>query len=303
MQLIRRRRPPRPESLRSFPLGAVRVTEQFLPGDGPAKKKDLARAARPRRRHARPASTGSPPRASGWWGSAARCATSPPPPSGRRPARPRRPGLRDHARGAGRPRRELASLPVERARRRSRGSSPGAATSSSPRRVVIETVVELGGFDGIEVTEAGLRDGVFLARELLAASRPPLFEDVRAAAVRNLAIQYESDLAHVEHVAKLSLQMFDSLVGGRPVQAGRGERELLWAAAMLHDVGHDDLLRRPPQALALPDRERRAAGLRSARARPDRPDHPLPPQGHPQARRASRARRRRATRSCSTAAR
>ena len=30
----------------------------------------------------------------------------------------------------------------------------------------------------------------------------------------NLAIQYESDIAHVEHVAKLSLQMFDSLVTG-----------------------------------------------------------------------------------------
>ncbi|MGZ4172605.1 MAG: Ppx/GppA phosphatase family protein, partial [Solirubrobacteraceae bacterium] len=27
----------------SFPLGAVRVTEQFLPGDGPAKKKEISR--------------------------------------------------------------------------------------------------------------------------------------------------------------------------------------------------------------------------------------------------------------------
>ena len=33
----------RSESLRSFPLGAVRVTEEFLPGSGPAKKKDLQR--------------------------------------------------------------------------------------------------------------------------------------------------------------------------------------------------------------------------------------------------------------------
>ena len=36
-------------SLRSFPLGAVRVTEQFLPGTGPAKKRDLQRV----RTHAR----------------------------------------------------------------------------------------------------------------------------------------------------------------------------------------------------------------------------------------------------------
>src|SRR6201999_4448803 len=33
----------RAKSLRSFPLGAVRLTEQFLPGSGPAKKKDLQR--------------------------------------------------------------------------------------------------------------------------------------------------------------------------------------------------------------------------------------------------------------------
>ena len=33
----------RPLAMESFRLGAVRLTEQFLPGDGPAKKKDLAR--------------------------------------------------------------------------------------------------------------------------------------------------------------------------------------------------------------------------------------------------------------------
>ena len=78
---------------------------------------------------------------------------------------------------------------------------------------------------------------MFLARELLADQPEPLFDDVREAAVRNLAIQYESDLAHVEHVAPLSLQMFDSLAAGGLFEPEPGERELLWAAAMLHDVG------------------------------------------------------------------
>jgi exopolyphosphatase/guanosine-5'-triphosphate,3'-diphosphate pyrophosphatase len=55
--------------------------------------------------------------------------------------------------------------------------------------------------------------------------------------VRNLAIQYESDLVHVEHVALLSEQMFDSLVGCGLFLPMPGERELLWAASMLHDVG------------------------------------------------------------------
>jgi exopolyphosphatase / guanosine-5'-triphosphate,3'-diphosphate pyrophosphatase len=55
--------------------------------------------------------------------------------------------------------------------------------------------------------------------------------------VHNLAVQYESDFAHVEHVARLSLQMFDSLVDGGLFEPQPGERELLWAASMLHDVG------------------------------------------------------------------
>jgi exopolyphosphatase/guanosine-5'-triphosphate,3'-diphosphate pyrophosphatase len=97
-------------------------------------------------------------------------------------------------------------------------------------------VLEIGSFDGIEVSEAGLREGVFFARTLLADGEP-LFDNVRATAVRNLAIQYESDMTHVEHVARLSLQMFDSLVAGRLFEPKPGERELLWAASMLHDVG------------------------------------------------------------------
>jgi exopolyphosphatase/guanosine-5'-triphosphate,3'-diphosphate pyrophosphatase len=97
-------------------------------------------------------------------------------------------------------------------------------------------VLELGCFPSLEVTEAGLREGIFLERWLL-RGEVPLLDDVRAAAVRNLAIQYEPDLAHAEHVAALSLQLHDSLVTGGLIEPAAGERELLWAAAMLHDVG------------------------------------------------------------------
>ena len=50
--------------------------------------------------------------------------------------------------------------------------------------------------------------------------------------MRNLAAQYHTDLAHTEHVARLALAMWDALGSGDPA-----ERELLWAAAMLHDIG------------------------------------------------------------------
>ncbi|HEY6398492.1 MAG TPA: Ppx/GppA phosphatase family protein, partial [Solirubrobacteraceae bacterium] len=129
----------------------------------------------------------------------------------------------------------LAALPAAE-RGTIPGIKPGRGDIILAAALTIETVLEVGGFPGIEATDAGLREGVFLARELL-AGREPLFDDVRKVAVRNLAMQYESDMAHVEHVALLSLQMFDSLVESGLLQPGAGERELLWAAAMLHDVG------------------------------------------------------------------
>ena len=247
----------------SFPLGAVRITEEFLPGGRPGQEEGARARARARRRGARRRSTGWPPRARGWSGSAARCATWPPPPSrstaaldlgvqgfviapdalGELVARAGRAARRRARRGPGDQARPRRHHPRRRA-----GARDGRASC--------------GGFDGIEATEAGLREGVFLARTLLAGSEP-LFDDVRVAAVRNLAIQYESDMAHVEHVAALSLQMFDSLVAGGAVRARRRRARAAVGGVDAPRRRDDDLLRRPPQALALPDRERRAARLRS----------------------------------------
>jgi len=129
----------------------------------------------------------------------------------------------------------LAALPVSE-RRTVPGIKPARGDIILAAALTMQTVLELGRFDGIEVTEMGLRDGIFLARTIL-DEQHPLFPDVREAAVRNLAIQYESDIPHTEHVARLSLQMHQSLVQSGLFEPRPGEPELLWAAAMLHDVG------------------------------------------------------------------
>jgi exopolyphosphatase / guanosine-5'-triphosphate,3'-diphosphate pyrophosphatase len=84
------------------------------------------------------------------------------------------------------------------------------------------------------VTEAGLREGIFFER-LLGEGR--LFDDVRRASVENLAHRFNSDPEHVGHVAALSLAMFDGLAAAGLQDLGREERELLWAACLLHDIG------------------------------------------------------------------
>ena len=124
-----------------------------------------------------------------------------------------------------------------RARRRSRGSSPGAATSSSPPRWCSQTVVELGGFDGIEATEAGLRDGVFLARTLLAGSEP-LFDGRPRGGRAQPGRSSTSPTWPTSSTSRgCRCRCSTSSSRGGCSRRPTGERELLWAASMLHDVG------------------------------------------------------------------
>jgi exopolyphosphatase / guanosine-5'-triphosphate,3'-diphosphate pyrophosphatase len=225
----------RAREMASFPLGAVRVTEQWLPGDGPARRKELVRL----RRHVAekladlPWLASSGTRLVGIGGAVRNLAAAAQAANGSLDL-----GVQgfvikpDVLSGLVT---DLAALPVAE-RGELPGIKPGRGDIILAAAVVLDTVVERGGFDGIEATDAGLREGVFFATTLLDADEP-LFDDVRAAAVRNLAIQYESHIAHVEHVAELSLQMFDSLVASGLFTPRDGERELLWAASMLHDVG------------------------------------------------------------------
>jgi exopolyphosphatase/guanosine-5'-triphosphate,3'-diphosphate pyrophosphatase len=225
----------RARELCSVPLGAVRLTEELLPGSKPARKKDLERVRERVRETLGQVRwlSDSGGRLVGIGGSVRNLAAAAMNAAGQSDI-----GVQGYVLTSEALRaliEELAAL--EPAKRGDvPGIKPGRGDIVLAAALTIETVLEAGGFSGIEATEAGLREGVFLDRELFSAHEP-LFDDVRVAAVRNLAVQYEGNLAHVEHVAELSLQMFDSLAASGLLDPASGERELLWAAAMLHDVG------------------------------------------------------------------
>jgi exopolyphosphatase/guanosine-5'-triphosphate,3'-diphosphate pyrophosphatase len=234
LQLVRVRER-RAHALSSFPLGAVRLTERLLPGPGPHRRKDLQRV----RAHVREELSGLDwlpgvgGRLVGIGGAIRNLAAA-----AQRAAGGPDVGIQGFVitrEALAELVSELAALPVQE-----RGARPGIKVGRGDiilaAALAFETVLELGRFDGVEATEAGLREGVFLARTLL-AGREPLLEDVRGAAVRNLAVQYEADMPHVEHVARLALQMHRSLEDEGLIEPAPGERELLWAAGMLHDVG------------------------------------------------------------------
>jgi exopolyphosphatase/guanosine-5'-triphosphate,3'-diphosphate pyrophosphatase len=216
---------------RSWPLGAVRMTERFLPGD-PAKRKQI----RALREHVAEQLADAPwiadgGRATGIGGTvrnlaaAAQLAASEPSygVQGFRITRAALGALIEQFAGmTAAERGKVAGIKAERGDLILAGA------------LVIEAVMDAGGFDDLEATEAGLREGVFFETLL---GDPPLYGDVRVASVHNLAAQYHSDFAHINHVAALALEMWDALAeqgvhGGDPE-----ERELLWASAMLHDIG------------------------------------------------------------------
>jgi exopolyphosphatase/guanosine-5'-triphosphate,3'-diphosphate pyrophosphatase len=217
----------------SWPLGAVRMTERFLPDDGPAPKKALKAL----RAHVAEQIENAP-----WLADAGRLV-----------------GIGGTLRNlavaaqiaAGLPSfgvqgfvlekealddlvaRLAAVAPSERAK--VPGIKPARADVILAGAATIQAVLDVAGLDGVEATEAGLREGVFFERHLAPSG---MFDNVRRSSVLNLHAQYDGhDDPHVEHVSRLSLEMFDDLAAAGLHAGDPEERELLWAAAMLHDIG------------------------------------------------------------------
>ncbi len=225
----------RPTRSGSWPLGAVRMSERFLPGDEAGDKalKALRKHVRKKAEKAEWFGRVNGDRLVGIGGTIRNLASAVqrrlgvdyPDAQGYVVTRDELEKLID----------ELASMPAAK-RGRVPGIKPDRGDVILGGAVVLSSLMEAGRFEELDVTEAGLREGVFFER-FLESSDPPLFEDVRRASVENLACRYRSDLSHDRHVAGLSLQMFDGLGRAGLHDLGDDERELLWAACLLHDIG------------------------------------------------------------------
>jgi exopolyphosphatase/guanosine-5'-triphosphate,3'-diphosphate pyrophosphatase len=207
----------------SWRLGTVRMSERFLPPNGPAKRKQLEELRDHVARELEQASwlPQAGRRLIGIGGTVRSLATAAQraaglPSNGVQGMVVQREALDELVeRLAALPASERASVP---------GIKPARADLILAGALVVQGVLKAGDFAGLEATEAGLREGVF-------------FEDLRRTSVMNLAARYNVDAAHTRHVAALALGMFDELarLGLHPGDAR--ERELLWAACMLHDIG------------------------------------------------------------------
>ncbi len=100
--------------------------------------------------------------------------------------------------------------------------------------IAVSLALRQAGTDGLVVCDQGLRDGL-LYREFLRPTDPPLIDDLRRFSVLNLNRVYGYAGPHADHVAGLALQLFDQT--RRRHGLGPAERDWLWAAAQLNDLG------------------------------------------------------------------
>ncbi len=95
--------------------------------------------------------------------------------------------------------------------------------------------------DSIYVCEHALREGVvvdWMAARGLIANYARYQATIRERSVRAMAQQYQADWEYVNQVARFALDLFDQAQALGLHKGGSQERHLLWAAAILHNIGH-----------------------------------------------------------------
>lgn len=126
----------------------------------------------------------------------------------------------------------------EAERRRMPGMNPRRADIIVAGNAVLIGALALLGRDELVVCERALRDGVVVdlaQRDRLLAQRLGDERAERIEAVEAVARRYEHLGGHQRHVARLALVLFERLA---PLHGlAPADRDLLWAAAILHGIG------------------------------------------------------------------
>lgn len=104
---------------------------------------------------------------------------------------------------------------------------------------VAKSFLKISGIKEIKYSPRGLRDGLLVEEAVRAGLRPHDLGDARSlrrAKLIQLGDLYRFDKLHAEQVARLACRLFDDL--NELHKYGEEARDLLEAAAFLHDIGH-----------------------------------------------------------------
>ncbi len=100
---------------------------------------------------------------------------------------------------------------------------------------IINCLFEATGSQTLVVSGCGLREGLFYDYYSKARQVPLISPDILSTSTDNMLHLYSTDIEHCQHIAALSLTMFDSW--SKLHGLGKRHRRLLRTAALLHDIG------------------------------------------------------------------
>lgn len=106
--------------------------------------------------------------------------------------------------------------------------------------VVLQEAMQLLGLDSVTICERSLREGLIVDWMLthgLIEDRLRFQSSIRQRSILRTAQKYQVNLPYAERIANFTLNLFDQTQGILH-EWGAEERELLWAAAILHNCGH-----------------------------------------------------------------
>ena len=221
------------ELSRSLPYGAVRLTEQFLPG-----KRSVRRELGVLRKHLAKRLTRQLPKRS-WIGSKVIGSGGTFTNLGRMVVARRGGNPSEPVHGI-----EVSVAEVEQVlewlaartslqRRSVPGLNPERADIILAGLTVIASLLERLDAGSVTVSAYGLREG--LLWQMLGASTAPAAPVDPMQLVRKFAERCRTDMNHVEQVRRLALSLFDQI--GEAMGCTPEERHILEAAGILHDVG------------------------------------------------------------------
>lgn len=128
---------------------------------------------------------------------------------------------------------------TESERRKMPGMNPRRADIIVAGNAVLIGALAQLGMEEITVCERALRDGIIVdlvAQDRVLAQRLGDERVRRLEALEALAQKYEHFGVHQRHVARLALRLFERLADVHGLFAA--DREILYAAAILHSIGH-----------------------------------------------------------------
>lgn len=221
------------------PLGALRLTEQFLRSDPPSRR-DLGRLRAFVRKTARePLSAVLQRQPAAVYGSSGSIHALAHTAHWQETGEPLK-SLNGHTLG-------LASLErltrrLQRMSNAEREKLPGIDARRAeiivPGAVVLLHIIEEAGHDGIVLSDYGVREGLvtdYVERHAQEISSTGKIGDLRLRSVMQCLTRLGADATHARHVADLALQLYDGFRSRHGYRSA--ERETLRFAALLHDVG------------------------------------------------------------------